>query len=480
MSEITLAKFSVCEDRQSIIEFGTSCEHVMTDKNSDKLHKGCNITWNRCYRLAAQFLGLLCVVLLAAIIMLYVENKRLKTNYKHDERTEYLLSNALATARDQHQVRFNNLSLENEQLENNYRIIQVSYSSCVEERDLLQNITVNITKGKHQLRSLISNLVKDKDKLRILSNNLTREKDQSETRYNAIAEQRDQIQNWCNNIKDEKYWLQTVNSHLSEERNILLIITANVSREKILLQALISNLVKDKDKLKILSSNLTRDKDQCETRYKAMAEQRDKIQNWYSNTTEEKVRLQALTSNLTEERDKLTTERNKLQLEKGGLQKALSNFGWKYFKSSMYSISTVKMNWTVGRQHCIKSEADLVVINSKEEMVFVKLDKNATIKKTLVPPDTCKIIFQIFVHGLISNLGAWLGLTDTVNEGVWKWVDSKELTTSYWMKGQPNNGGRNGDDDCGVIIFGKTALQSWNDSPCNYFSYVICEKSLSL
>lgn len=40
MSEITLAKFSVCEDGKGIIEFGTSCEHVMTNKNSDKLHKG--------------------------------------------------------------------------------------------------------------------------------------------------------------------------------------------------------------------------------------------------------------------------------------------------------------------------------------------------------------------------------------------------------------------------------------------------------
>ncbi|XP_057186899.1 CD209 antigen-like protein C [Triplophysa rosa] len=130
-----------------------------------------------------------------------------------------------------------------------------------------------------------------------------------------------------------------------------------------------------------------------------------------------------------------------------------NNSGWKYFKSSMYSISTVKMNWTVGRQHCRKSEADLVVINSKEEMIFV--------------------------HGLISNLGAWLGLTDTENEGVWKWVDGKELTTSYWMKGQPNNGGRNGNDDCGVIVFGKAVLQSWNDNQCNYLSYVICEKSVA-
>ncbi|KAI7811519.1 putative C-type lectin domain family 4 member M-like, partial [Triplophysa rosa] len=339
-SEITLATVSVCEDRTSIIEFGTSCEHIITNKNSGKLHKGCNITWNRCYRFAAQFFGLLCVVLLAAIIMLYVENKHLQTNYNRvtDERTEYLNTNALATARDQHQDRFNNLSLEKEQLENNYRIIQVSYSSVVEERDLLQNITLNITKEKNQLQSLISNLVKEKDKLRILSNNLTREKDQSESRY------------------------------------------------------------------------------------KAMSEQSDQLQNWYNSMTEEKVRLQTLTSNQAEERDNLTKERDKLQLEKGGLQKALYNFGWKYFKSSMYSISTVKMNWTVGRQHCRKSEADLVVINSKEEMIFV--------------------------HGLISNLGAWLGLTDTENEGVWKWVDGKELTTSYWMKGQPNNGGRNGNDDC--------------------------------
>lgn len=39
MSEFKLEKFSLCDDSTSnIIEFETSCEPVMTNKNSGKLH----------------------------------------------------------------------------------------------------------------------------------------------------------------------------------------------------------------------------------------------------------------------------------------------------------------------------------------------------------------------------------------------------------------------------------------------------------
>nr|XP_055061352.1 C-type lectin domain family 4 member K-like [Misgurnus anguillicaudatus] len=367
MAQIRLEKLSVCED---ITDLGTSNESV--NKNDGKLHnQGCNRTWNRRYRFGAQFLGLLCAVLLTAIIILYFENKRLQSsrNDLTEQKTEYLHHT------NEHQVRYKNLSLEKEQLENSFHQFQVRHNSMVEKNDLFRAITANLTKEKIQLQTLNSNLVKEKDRFQILSNKLAREINQSETSYKAMADQRDKIQNWYNNMTDGKNRLQILNSNLVEERR------------------------------KLQSQN-----------------------------------------------DNLTKERNQIHLEMGGLQKALSNFGWKYFKSSLYSISTVNMNWTAGRLHCNKSGADLVVINSKEEMIFV--------------------------HSLISDMGAWLGLTDAENEGVWKWVDGKDLTTSYWVRGQPDNGGIHGNEDCGATAFDAPALQSWHDCPCDYISFVICEKSV--
>lgn len=187
---------------------------------------GWNRTWNRSYRIGAQFLGLLCAVLLTAIIILYVENKRLQNsrNDLTEQKAEYL------DHTNEHQVRYKNLSLEKEQLENSLHHFQVRYNSMVEENDLFRAITANLTKEKIQLQTLNSNLVKEKDRFRILSNNLAREINQSETRYKAMADQRDKIQNWYNNMTDEKNRLQICN--LVEERRKLQCQNDNLTKER--------------------------------------------------------------------------------------------------------------------------------------------------------------------------------------------------------------------------------------------------------
>lgn len=52
----------------------------------------------------------------------------------------------------------------------------------------------------------------------------------------------------------------------------------------------------------------------------------------------------------------------------------------------------------------------------------------------------------VFINGLNKET-FWIGLTDRVEVGIWKWVDSTALTTGYWGRGQPNN--QNGiEEDC--------------------------------
>uniref|UniRef100_A0A8K9UE33 C-type lectin domain-containing protein n=1 Tax=Oncorhynchus mykiss TaxID=8022 RepID=A0A8K9UE33_ONCMY len=141
---------------------------------------------------------------------------------------------------------------------------------------------------------------------------------------------------------------------------------------------------------------------------------------------------------LTEERDQVKPIYNNLT-KKG-----------KQLQTSWYFLSTVKKPWRESRQDCLKRGADMVIINSDKEQVRE------------------------------SNI-AWIGLTDSVTEGTWKWVDGTPLKTqSYWQSQQPDNGGdnpANGEEDCAELNTETwRPVKAWNDQSCFNNRYWICEK----
>ncbi|CAL8355335.1 unnamed protein product [Boreogadus saida] len=115
--------------------------------------------------------------------------------------------------------------------------------------------------------------------------------------------------------------------------------------------------------------------------------------------------------------------------------------GWLYFDQSLYFISTTKKNWMASRDFCLNRDADLLVINSKEEEGFVaKLEK-----------------------------GSWIGLQiGRETKGIYKWVDGTNLTSSFstWYVPIPPYGY----DACAVtadrLVMG----------PCAFQNNWICEK----
>ncbi|XP_060720548.1 C-type lectin domain family 4 member E-like isoform X3 [Tachysurus vachellii] len=126
-----------------------------------------------------------------------------------------------------------------------------------------------------------------------------------------------------------------------------------------------------------------------------------------------------------------------------------TKLGWSYFNSSIYYFSTGMENWADSRQDCKNRGADLVIINSTEEEEFISL------------------------HLDIRH--AWIGLSDRETEGVWKWVDGTNLTTGFWIAGEPNN--LYGDEDC-VEILGALKIKIWNDAQCSTKFYWTCEKNV--
>ncbi|XP_036809793.1 CD209 antigen-like protein C [Oncorhynchus mykiss] len=175
--------------------------------------------------------------------------------------------------------------------------------------------------------------------------------------------------------------------------------------------------------------------------------ERDQLQNSYNTITKERDQLQTSANNLTKERDQLQTERDVLS---GWLNncKQTCPEGWQKFESSWYFLSTETKTWKESREDCLERGADLVIINSDKEQTFL-----FNLKKRV-----------------------WIGLTDSVKEGTWKWVDGTPLTTRYWYDPQPDNAGPTGEEDCVEIHTDQSPLKAWNDLSCDMKLKWICEK----
>ena len=69
----------------------------------------------------------------------------------------------------------------------------------------------------------------------------------------------------------------------------------------------------------------------------------------------------------------------------------------------------------------------------------------------------------------LDSLGSWptlwIGLTDEVSEGDWRWITGEPLVFNQWDEGEPNNAG---DEDYAVIYSGDASRpQIWNDATVN-------------
>ena len=90
--------------------------------------------------------------------------------------------------------------------------------------------------------------------------------------------------------------------------------------------------------------------------------------------------------------------------------------------------------WNNAREKCKKLGAELVKIESADENEFIK----TTVLRTTAS----------------SPVAYWIGLSDQVKEGEWKWTDGSLLgdKNSNWKIRNPDNFENN--ENCGSIAFG--------------------------
>ncbi|XP_071025828.1 C-type lectin domain family 4 member M-like [Oncorhynchus clarkii lewisi] len=262
---------------------------------------------------------------------------------------------------------------------------------------------------------------------------------------NTLTKEGDQLQTSDTNLTAERDQLQTSNNTLTKERDQLQTRYNTLTLERDQLQTSYNTLTKEKDQLQTRYSTLTKEKDQLQTSYNTQTSERDQIQTSYNTLTKEKDQLQTRYNALTKERDQLQKETKRL---KQSLVEKVCPEGWKKIGSSCYYVSTEKKSWEESRQDCRNRGADLVVIKSQEQQTLVN-----------------------WLCGVYDYV--WIGLTDSVSEGTWKWVDDTPLTTNYWNSGEPNGGGA---ENCVYFYSWSADTGEWWDYYCYYKFRWICEK----
>jgi hypothetical protein len=122
------------------------------------------------------------------------------------------------------------------------------------------------------------------------------------------------------------------------------------------------------------------------------------------------------------------------------------------YNGHSYYRSTGSSTWTTARSNCTSMGGYLVTVTSSGENSF---------------------LFNLWPSG-------WIGLTDEVTEGTWRWVTGETYSYSSWNGGEPNNSGN--EDYVQFVGGGK-----WNDlnnaSSLPYvieFDYIVTTSSWAL
>jgi hypothetical protein len=122
------------------------------------------------------------------------------------------------------------------------------------------------------------------------------------------------------------------------------------------------------------------------------------------------------------------------------------------YNGHSYYRSTGSAFWTTAKQNCIDMGGHLVTVTSSGENSF---------------------LYNLWPSG-------WIGLTDEVTEGTWRWVTGETYSYTSWNPGEPNNSGN--EDYVQFVGGGK-----WNDLPNGYslpyvieFEYIVTTSSWAL
>nr|XP_029137703.1 CD209 antigen-like protein D isoform X2 [Labrus bergylta] len=136
--------------------------------------------------------------------------------------------------------------------------------------------------------------------------------------------------------------------------------------------------------------------------------------------------------------------------------------GWRRFGCSCYFFSTSVSTWSRSKQMCQLHGADLVIINSQSEMMFLN---------------------KVRAHSKF-----WIGMDGMSSSYSNKWTDGSSLKTTYWQDGHPQiRHMRYSPSNQICAAFNSFAvgsfvrnIKSWTSESCNLFLRSVCKKEADM
>ncbi|KAL2079235.1 hypothetical protein ACEWY4_024979 [Coilia grayii] len=297
----------------------------------------------------------------------------------------------------------------------------------------------------------------DIHKLRSENENITIQKRAVESQLSGVQQQLETLKEEHANVTKD---LVANLSDITQKLESLQMSYDNATAITRTLKANLTDITQTLDILKVSYANATAMTDILERNLTDITQTLDILKVSYANATDMKETLER---NLTETQrilagqmntnDNLTKEITKLEKAVEDVQKeAWLKFkaGWEYFSGKYYYFSTDNKKWTESRDACVTMGGHLVIIETQEEQDF------------------------LIHHNPAQNQDYWIGLTDSAEEGKWRWVDNSLLNnnTKYWRGTEPDNW--KDQEDCARVNVNRVR-DSWYDSSCEDRYKRICE-----
>lgn len=435
-----------------------------------KFRNSVYVVRNSPFKVATVCLGLLCVLLLAAVIGQSVhyrsveksnEVKEVTMNKEKDNLQESLRSaqkqkRDFEVSHNQLQQRYDFLSKKRDQIQTNNKLLIEQANKNKADLSQLQASAAASNKELEQLKATKTTLETANNALtqnnKILQNSydttLNTKKD-LEVRLTSVTKERDNLQNKFNNATRSKEQLQMNYNTLIQEIEHLQGRYNFSSSEKDKIESSHKNVTTQKDLLQVTYNLLVNATEELRASYNSLIKEKKELESTCKNATEERDLARMKNDNLTAERDQLKADFDRLNIK---IQGKNCPTGWKKFEGSCYFTSVSQKSWSQSREYCKGKGGDLAIVTSKEEMDFINT-----------------------LYG--SDKEVWIGLTDKGVEGQWQWVDGTPMTKTFWASGQPNSyNGR--DQDCVEFWHRATRQGEWNDENCNLEQNWICEMSV--
>ena len=118
--------------------------------------------------------------------------------------------------------------------------------------------------------------------------------------------------------------------------------------------------------------------------------------------------------------------------------------------SKCYGLMTIPKTWWSAEDDCVSQGGHLASITSDSEN---------------------SVVYDLRGNLTSQFLDIWIGLSDTVRENKFRWIDDDTVSYTMWDNGEPNN--RPFQGDCVRMV----SSGKWSDTPCWRHRQYVCETS---